>query len=239
MNFKAGLSFSAAFLLAGCSNIPCLNNLCKSSSTPEPAQQVVHYAPQGPVQYVAQNTQYVADAYVPVRLSAIGYGAASSAEGHTPGQRRLLAMRASKLDAYRSLAEQVYGIRLTSNTTISALMSQNDGFRAYIDAYLRGARIVSVTPMADGNYETTIEIDFDDRAARSYLPASPQQNMQPAGRSYVAQQAPVYVAPPAATAAVPVYAAQPVGAQRRVVDDGIRGTAGPGRSYGTSFYYAE
>lgn len=231
MILKAAFTFSAAFALVGCSNIPCLNNLCKSSA-PEPAVQAMQYAPQASMQYVAQNAQYAVEASAPARLTAIGYGAASSAEGHTPGQRRLLAMRASKLDAYRALAEQVYGIRLTSNTTVSSLMSQNDGFRAYIDAYLRGARIVSVTPMADGNYETTIEIDFDDRGARSFLPPAPSQpNMQPAGRSYVAQQA--------APSAVPTQVVQPVAAPRRYMDDGVRGTAGPGRAYGTSFYYAE
>lgn len=233
MNLKVGLTFSAAFLLVGCAQIPCLNNLCKGS--PSPAAAPAPQAAQGSFQYA----QYVAEANAPVRLTAIGYGAASSADGHTPGQRRLLAMRASKLDAYRSLAEQVYGIRLTSNTTISSLMSQNDGFRAYIDAYLRGARIVSVTPLADGNYETTIEIDFDDRGARSFLPPGPAQpNMQPAGRTYVTQAtpaAPAYVAPPAA---LPTYSVQPVAAPRHF-EDGIRGTAGPGRAYGTSFYHAE
>lgn len=108
-----------------------------------------------------------------LRLSAVGYGAASAFDGYSIGQKRLLAMRASKLDAYRSLAEQVYGIRITGNTMVSAMAAQNDSFRAYIDAYLRGARILSVTPMADGNYETVIEMDFDERIVRNYLVQAP------------------------------------------------------------------
>jgi outer membrane protein FlgP len=140
-----------------------------------------------------------------VKLTAVGYGATSTLEGHTVGQKRLLAMRASRLDAYRTLAEQVYGVRLTGNTTVASLMNQNDSFRVYIDSFLRGARVVSVNPMADGNYETTVEIDFDERAARTYLSPAP---VQPAAR------APAYVV------------------------DGSRGGVGPGRMYGTSFYYA-
>lgn len=112
----------------------------------------------------------------PIRISAIGHGAMSSYDGYTAGQKRLMAMRASKLDAYRSLAEQVYGIRLTGNTTVSAMMAQNDSFRVYIDAYLRGARVQSITPMADGNYETVLEMDFDERLARErFLRPAPGQ----------------------------------------------------------------
>lgn len=96
-----------------------------------------------------------------VRLTAIGYGATSSFDGYTPGQRRLMAMRASKLDAYRALAEQIYGVRVVGNSTVSALASQNDGYRVYVNAFVRGSRLISVTPMADGNYETELEIEMN------------------------------------------------------------------------------
>lgn len=70
-------------------------------------------------------------------------------------------MRASKLDAYRALVEQIYGVRVVGNSTVSAMAAQNDSFRVYVDAFVRGSRVVSVTPMADGNYETVLEIDLD------------------------------------------------------------------------------
>lgn len=101
------------------------------------------------------------DNYRPVRVTAIGYGATSNYEGYTDGQQRLMAIRASKLDAYRSLAEQIYGAKINGNTTVSAMMSKSDGFRARIDAMIRGARVISVTPMADSNYETVVEVFFD------------------------------------------------------------------------------
>ncbi|MEW9899409.1 LPP20 family lipoprotein [Chitinivorax sp. PXF-14] len=108
-----------------------------------------------------------------LRFTATGYGSASTFEGYTAGQRRLLAMRAAKLDAYRSLAEQVYGVRIKGNTTVAAMVAQNDSFRVYLDAYLRGAHVVSVTPMAEGNYETEIEIELPPDFWRMQLTAPP------------------------------------------------------------------
>lgn len=96
-----------------------------------------------------------------IKITGIGYGSESTYEAYTPGQRRLMAIRASKLDAYRSLAEQIYGIKIDSNTTVSAMMAKNDSFRARVNAVVRGARIVSVTPMADHNYETVLEVYVD------------------------------------------------------------------------------
>ncbi len=96
-----------------------------------------------------------------IKVTGIGFGATGTYEGFTVGQHRLMAIRASKLDAYRSLAGQLFGIRIDSNTSISTLMVRNDNFRARVNAVVRGARVVSVTPMADGNYETVLEVFID------------------------------------------------------------------------------
>ncbi len=97
----------------------------------------------------------------PVRISAIGYGAESTYEGYTDGQRMLTAIRASKMDAYRALSEQVYGVRVNGSTTVSSMVAKNDNFRVYVDAYLRGAEIVSINPIGNGNYETVVEMVID------------------------------------------------------------------------------
>jgi hypothetical protein len=102
-----------------------------------------------------------------VKITGVGYGAESSFEDTSPGQRRLMAIRASKMDAYRSLAEQLSGIQINSTTTVSTLSSRNDSFRAKVDSIVRGARVVSITPLADSNYETILEVfvrkDFYDK----------------------------------------------------------------------------
>lgn len=97
----------------------------------------------------------------PIRISAIGYGAESGFEGYSDGQRMLTSIRASKMDAYRALAEQLYGVRVNGQTTVSSMVAKNDNFRVYVDAYLRGAEIISINPIGNGNYETVVEIQID------------------------------------------------------------------------------
>jgi hypothetical protein len=104
-----------------------------------------------------------------VRISAVGYGTESLYEAYTPGQRRLMAIRASKLDALRSLAEQINGIKIEGNTTVGAMAIKSDSFRARVNALVRGGRVVSVTPMADNNYETVVEVFVDRDFFDNYM----------------------------------------------------------------------
>ena len=117
-----------------------------------------------PVQQVVQ--QKVVEPEL-IKITGIGYGAESTYEAYTPGQRRLMAIRSSKLDAYRALAEQLYGIKVDSNTAVSTLTAKNDSFRARVNAMVRGARVVSITPMADNNYETVLEVYIDQSFFRN------------------------------------------------------------------------
>ena len=114
-----------------------------------------------------------------VTLNATGYGAVNMAacdgpcDRVAPAQRKLLAMRAARLDAYRAMAEQVYGLRVEGGSTVGSLALKNDSFKVYIDAFIRGARVTNNVQREDGTYETTVEMDFDTNAARSQ-PPSPQ-----------------------------------------------------------------
>lgn len=95
------------------------------------------------------------------KIQAVGYGAMGGHNSqYTLGQQKLLAMRAARVDAYRNLAEQVNGFRISGSTTVSAFVTQNDSMRTYVDAYLTGARLVGVVPIADGNFEATVELDL-------------------------------------------------------------------------------
>ena len=166
-----------------------------------------------------------------VRLTAVGYGATSAFDGYSPGQKRLMAMRASKLDAYRSLAEQIHGFRITGNTTVAAMMVKSDSFRVYIDAHIRGARVQTVTPMSDGNYETVIEVDFDQKQARSVIART---ILPPPADS----KAPL---PADAKASSPAEMKTPVPADAPKIlpQEPVKGMTGSGEKYDSSFYYAE
>jgi hypothetical protein len=92
-------------------------------------------------------------------LTATGYAVISVQNHRNPAQQRLLAIRASKLDAYRSLTEQVYGQQLDATTTVADMTVQNDTFRTRVEGVIYGAVLVSITPAGDDTYETTLSLD--------------------------------------------------------------------------------
>jgi len=91
-------------------------------------------------------------------LTAIGYGTSDIFKNYSPEQRRLMSMRSSKMDAYRNLAEQIYGVRIHGHTTVSDMIVQNDSYRTYVDAFIKGARVKSMTAINTSTYETVVEI---------------------------------------------------------------------------------
>jgi hypothetical protein len=92
-------------------------------------------------------------------LMATGYAVVSVQNHKNPAQQRLLAIRASKLDAYRSLTEQVYGQQLDASTTVADMTVMSDTFRAKVEGVIYGATMVSITPVGDDTYETTLSLD--------------------------------------------------------------------------------
>ena len=92
-------------------------------------------------------------------LVATGYAVISIQNHRNASQQRLLAIRASKLDAYRALTEQVYGQQLDANTTIADMTVMSDTFRARVEGVVYGAVLVSITPVGDDTYKTTLSLD--------------------------------------------------------------------------------
>jgi hypothetical protein len=97
----------------------------------------------------------------PTKFLAVGHGNQGRfSQYNNTGQQKLMAMRAAQIDAYRSLAEQVHGFRVWGNTAVSDFVTQNDGVRTYVDAFIRGARLVNMSAIGDGNYEATVELSL-------------------------------------------------------------------------------
>ena len=92
-------------------------------------------------------------------IVATGYAVISVQPHDNPAQQRILSIRASKLDAYRSLMEQVYGQYLDATTTVGELVIQSDTFRARVQGVIYGAYLVSITPVGDDTYEVTMSLD--------------------------------------------------------------------------------
>ena len=92
-------------------------------------------------------------------LTATGYAVISVQNHKNPAQQRLMAIRASKLDAYRALTEQVYGQQMDATSTVADMTVTSDSFRAKVEGVIYGAVLVSITPMGDDTYETTLSLD--------------------------------------------------------------------------------
>ena len=92
-------------------------------------------------------------------IRATGYAVISTQNHKNGAQQRLMAIRASKLDAYRALTEQVYGQQLDATTTVAEMMITSDTFRTRVQGIIYGAVLESITPIGDDTYETTMSLD--------------------------------------------------------------------------------
>jgi hypothetical protein len=92
-------------------------------------------------------------------LKAVGFAPLAEQSGDSPEQRMLQAMKASKLEAYRELAEQVYGQKIDYKVTMQQALLGNDQLKASLQGVIRGARVVKTYPVGEF-YATEMELDF-------------------------------------------------------------------------------
>jgi outer membrane protein FlgP len=130
------------FMLAGCQSVP----LFSSQSDPSGPDNV-------------KSSMITPLVEKRETIMATGYAVIGIQNHKNPSQQRLLAIRASKLDAYRALTEQVYGQHLDATTTVADMTIMNDTFRAKVEGVIYGAVLVSITPVGDETYETTLSLD--------------------------------------------------------------------------------
>ena len=131
-----------SWMLTGCVSVPL--NFVGQDKTPPPS------APASMITPLVEKRE---------TLVATGYAVVSIQNHKNPAQQRLLAIRASKLDAYRALTEQVYGQQMDASTTVADMTVMNDTFRARVEGVIYGANLVSITPIGDDTYETTLSLD--------------------------------------------------------------------------------
>lgn len=93
------------------------------------------------------------------KLTAIGYAPLATQPAKEQSQKVLMAMQASKIVAYRELAEQVYGQNITANSSVSDWMLTDDNVKASVSGLIRGARVVKSYPAGE-HYVTELELDF-------------------------------------------------------------------------------
>ena len=92
-----------------------------------------------------------------VTLRARGAGA-PPVRAANAAQAKLMTERAAKVDGYRNLLEQAYGLQVTGSTTVRDFVTQTDVIRTQLDAFIRGAKVVDTRLLDDGSAEVEMEV---------------------------------------------------------------------------------
>lgn len=109
-------------------------------------------------------------------LTAVGYAPIADQPGDNQEHKDLAAMRASKLAAYRELAEQVYGQRIAGGSSVESWALTNDTFQASVDGVIRGAEVIRTYTVGQ-YYATELKLDFQ-KVHRIYQSTSRQQKIK-------------------------------------------------------------
>jgi hypothetical protein len=141
-NRPVAVTLLTLFALAGCQSLPVSHSGMDGTTGPS--------APASMITPLVEKRE---------TLVATGYAVVSIQNHKNAAQQRLLAIRASKLDAYRSLTEQVYGQQLDATTSVADMTIMSDTFRAKVEGVIYGAVLVSIAPVGDDTYETTLSLD--------------------------------------------------------------------------------
>jgi outer membrane protein FlgP len=94
----------------------------------------------------------------PEDLIAVGYASITAQPSTDVAQRRLMAARASRIDAYRNMAELVFGVNFGSESAIDDSRLQNDVTRTRVNGRLQGVEIISIEPLGNDTYQTTLRL---------------------------------------------------------------------------------
>lgn len=99
-------------------------------------------------------------------LVVVGFASISAQTGGDLAQKRLQAARAAKLDAYRNLAEELYGLDFAGESLVEEGRVRTDTIRARFAGAIAGAEVVSIEPLGSDSYQATVRLP----AARSPTP---------------------------------------------------------------------
>lgn len=89
-----------------------------------------------------------------------GTAAQDPSRARSAAQARLLAERAATQDAYRRILEYVYGISVSSTTTVRDLALSSDRVDSEVSGFIRGAKIEDVRHTPDGIAEVDMSLDL-------------------------------------------------------------------------------
>ncbi len=109
-----------------------------------------HSIYEGPAK-VEQNYQYT--------FTSVGYAPIKAQSGDSFDQKILNAIKASKLEAYKEMAEQIYGVLITAGDSTESSVLLDDKVESQVKGLVRGARVLKIYHEG-GMYITELELDM-------------------------------------------------------------------------------
>ena len=94
-----------------------------------------------------------------VRITGVGLAAVRPDDERPHNLKQLAAIRAAKLEAIRSLAEQAHGVTLQSRSQSEKSEMGTDSIVVESGATLKGVRFIRVEPVEPGIYQAVSELD--------------------------------------------------------------------------------
>ncbi|MGL5291295.1 MAG: LPP20 family lipoprotein [Vibrionaceae bacterium] len=117
---------------------------------------------------------------VPIRsgdvITAVGTASISAQAGNSLEEKQFKAIRASKLDAYKELSEQIYGVRVSSSSKINDQRLDSDQIGSEVEGVIRAAQVISSYQVGD-SYVTELELNLQK-----------MKNMSQYGETYKVQR---------------------------------------------------
>ena len=167
------LVIGSTLLFTGCCKklewVDC-NNCNTTSKTqplkvkplPKPVIQTVKYGNQECLIQNGMKTSCV------IKLEATGVGVVPCDGSCSKAKAQVMARRAAVLDAYKTLAEKMYGVKINGRDTVKNMVLKNSSLKAYVEGIIRGAKIEDET-YKDGVYTVTMDVILDVKEWNKFL----------------------------------------------------------------------
>jgi hypothetical protein len=150
---------AAITILAGCDTaIPSFQVQSVANNITRPTTGTRIAAMQQSTNLLDEKTKAAAEETFSPSITAVGFSAIAIQPSKNLNQRRLMAIRAAKLDAYRGLTEQIYGINLDGETTVAEAMLTSDKMSSAVRGTIMGAKTVKIEPTGNDTYEVELSV---------------------------------------------------------------------------------
>jgi len=93
------------------------------------------------------------------KLTATGFAIIDKQPGKNRDEQLIHAMRASKLDAYRELAEQVHGTQISATSQVSDWKVSAENMVVSVKGVVKGAKVLK-SYAVDNHYITEVSLDY-------------------------------------------------------------------------------